>query len=195
MLFLTNKIFMALTQIYEFENKDNDAFPTLGMHTSLKVGYKNNVNTEKGFGYIIPNLGFDYKLIPSGQLVLATDIRAHLNLGNDFEFYQGATLGANNGLRGYRFQRFTGKTAFSQSTDVRWNFGSLKTGLLPIHIGIYGGVDYGRVWIDNDNSDKWNNSFGGGFFVTMAKMMTANVSAFNGGDDGLRLAFRLGFGF
>ena len=179
---------------YHFENKDNDAFPTLGMQTSLRTGYKNNVSTSKGFGYIIPELGFDYKLIPSGQLVLATNIRAHINLGDDFEFYQGATLGANNGLRGYRFQRFTGKTAFSQSTDVRWNFGSLKTGLLPIHIGLYGGVDYGRVWIDNDNSDKWNNSFGGGFFVTMAKMMTANVSAFNG-DDGLRLAFRLGFGF
>ena len=179
---------------YHFENKDNDAFPTLGLQTSLKVGYKNNVSTEKGFGYIIPELGFDYKLVPSGQLVLATDFRAHINLGDDFEFYQGATLGANNGLRGYRFQRFTGKTAFSQSTDVRWSFSSLKTGLLPIHIGVYGGVDYGRVWVDNDDSDKWNNSFGGGFFVNMAKMMTANVSAFNS-DDGLRIAFRLGFGF
>ncbi|WP_353779731.1 metallophosphoesterase [Winogradskyella sp. 3972H.M.0a.05] len=179
---------------YNFENRDNDAFPTLGMHTSLIVGYKNNVSTEKGFGYIIPQLGFDYKLVPSGQVVLATNFNAHINLGNDFEFYQGATLGANNGLRGYRFQRFTGKSAFSQSTDVRWSFSSLKTGLLPIHIGIYGGVDYGRIWIDNDNSDKWNNSFGGGFFVNMAKMMTANVSAFNS-DDGLRLAFRLGFGF
>ena len=43
-------------------------------------------------------------------------------------------------------------------------------------------------------SDKWNNSLGGGFFINMAKMMTANVSAFNS-DDGLRLAFQLGFGF
>ncbi len=179
---------------YHFANKDNEAFPTLGFQTSLQVGYKNNVSTEKGFGFIIPELGFDYKLVPSGQLVLATDFRAHINLGDDFEFYQGATLGARTGLRGYRFQRFIGKTAFSQSTDVRWNFGSLKTGLLPIHIGIYGGVDYGRVWIDNEDSDRWNNSFGGGFFVNMAQMMTTNLSAFNS-DDGLRIAFQLGFGF
>ncbi|WP_299114447.1 metallophosphoesterase [uncultured Winogradskyella sp.] len=186
--------FYGIDAKYHFVNKDDKAFPTLGFQTSLQIGYKNNVDTEKGFGYIIPELGFDLKLIPSGQLVFATDFRGHFNLGDDFEFYQGATLGAKTGLRGYRFQRFTGKSAFSQSTDIRWNFGNLKTGLLPIHIGIYGGVDYGRVWLDNDDSDKWNNSFGGGFFVNMAKMMTANLSAFNS-DDGLRLAFQLGFGF
>ncbi|MFK7833322.1 MAG: metallophosphoesterase [Winogradskyella sp.] len=186
--------FYGVNAKYAYANKDNDAFPTVGMQTTLEVGYKNNVSTEKGFGYLIPELGFDYKLIPSGQLVLATNFRGHINFGDDFEFYQGATLGARTGLRGYRFQRFTGKSAFSQSTDIRWNFSSLKTGLLPIHIGIYGGMDYGRVWIDNDDSKKWNNSFGGGFFVNMAEMMTANISAFNS-DDGVRLAFRLGFGF
>jgi hemolysin activation/secretion protein len=126
--------------------------------------------------------------------VLATNFRAHLNLGNDFEFYQGATLGARTGLRGYRFQRFTGKSAYSQSTDIRWNFGRFKTGLLPVHIGVFGGADYGRVWIENDESDKWNNSFGGGFFVNMAQMMTAHFSAFGSSDD-VRLAFQLGFSF
>ena len=127
-------------------------------------------------------------------MVLATDFRGHINLGDDFEFYQAATLGARTGLRGYRFQRFTGKSAFSQSTDIRWNMGSLKTGLLPLSYGVYGGVDYGRVWIDDDDSEKWNNSFGGGFFLNMAQMLTANVSAFNS-NDGLRVAFRMGFGF
>jgi len=179
---------------YHFTNTDNDAFPTLGMMVNFQGGYRNDTDTSKGFGYIIPELGIDYKLVPSGQLVLATKLRGHINFGDDFEFYQGAVLGAKTGLRGYRFQRFTGKKAFSQSTDVRWNFGSLKTGLLPIHVGIYGGVDYGRVWIDGDDSDKWNNSFGGGFFVNMAQMMTANISAFNS-DDGLRLAFKMGFDF
>jgi hemolysin activation/secretion protein len=171
------------------------------MQFSLEMGYKNNIDTDKGFGYIIPEIGFDYKLVPNGQLVLATLVRAHTNLGDDFEFYQGATIGAHNGLRGYRNERFTGKSAFVQSTDIRWNFSNLKTGVLPIHLGIYGGVDYGRVWIDdnlqlntNYNLNDWNTSIGGGIFVNMADMMTANISAFNS-DDGIRLAFKLGFGF
>lgn len=186
--------FYGVNAKYNYVNKDNEAFPTLGFQTSLEAGYKNNISTEKGFAYVIPEIGFDYKLVPSGQLVLATNLHGHINFGDDFEFYQGAVLGGKTGLRGYRFQRFTGKSAFSQSTDVRWNFSSLKTGLLPIHIGIYGGIDYGRVWVDKEDSDKWNNSFGGGLFVNMAEMMTANISAFNS-DDGLRLAFKLGFGF
>ncbi len=186
--------FYGVEAAYHFENKDNSAFPTLGFQTSLQVGYKNNVDTQKGFGYIIPEVGVDYKLVPSGQLVLATDIRAHINLGDGFEFYQAASLGARSGLRGYRFQRFTGKNAFVQSTDIRWNIANLKTGLLPINLGFFGGVDYGRVWLEDDDSDKWNNSFGGGIFANLANMATANISAFNS-DDGLRLAFRLGFGF
>lgn len=189
-----NNDFYGVNAKYNYVNKDNEVFPTLGFQTSLEAGYKNNISTEKGFAYIIPEVGINYKLVSSGQLVLATNLHGHINLGDDYEFYQGAVLGGKTGLRGYRFQRFNGKSAFSQSTDVRWNFSSLKTGLIPIHIGVYGGVDYGRVWLDDEDSDKWNNSLGGGFFVNMAEMMTANISAFNS-DDGVRLAFKLGFGF
>ncbi len=139
-------------------------------------------------------LGFDYKLVPSGQLVLATKLKGHINIGDDFEFYQGANIGANNGLRGYRNERFTGKSAFVQSTDLRLNLRKVKTGILPLNIGIYGGVDYGRVWVEDDNSEKWNNSFGGGLFVNVAGFDVGNISAFNS-NDGLRLAFKLGFGF
>ncbi|MDO6596702.1 metallophosphoesterase [Oceanihabitans sp. 2_MG-2023] len=193
--------FYGADATYSFENKDNEAFPTLGMQFGLQIGFKNNVDSGKGFGYIIPELGFDYKLIPSGKLVLATNFSGHFNLGNNFEFYQAATLGANTGLRGYRNERFTGKSALVQSTDLRLQFLSLKTKLIPISLGVYGGADYGRIWVDNDlvsnttyNNDRWNTSFGGGVFVTMIDMFTANVSAFNS-DDGTRVAFKLGFGF
>ncbi|MBC3757083.1 metallophosphoesterase [Hyunsoonleella sp. SJ7] len=179
---------------YEYANTDNEAFPTLGMLFALHAGYRNNVSTSKGFGYIIPELAFDYKLIPSGQLVLATRLKGHFNLGDDFEFYQAASLGRNNGLRGYRDERFIGNSAFAQSTDIRLNLRKVKTGLLPLNIGVYGGADYGRVWLDGEDSDKWNNSFGGGIFANAADMITLNVSAFNS-DDGLLFAFRMGFGF
>jgi len=193
--------FFGIDTKYHFENRDNNAFPTLGMMTSLQVGYKINGNeTDKDFAYIIPELGFDYKLVPSGRLVLATKLKAHLNIGDDFEFHQGASIGANNGLRGYRSQRFTGKESFYQNTDLRFNFRKRKTGLLPIQIGVYGGFDYGRVWIDDSlsstgfDSDSWNTSIGGGIFITAADLITGNLSLFNS-DDGLRIAFILGVGF
>ena len=102
------------------------------------------MSTSKGFGYLIPELSFDYKLDSSGQLVFATKSRGHINFGDDFEFYQAATAGAEMDLRGYRHERFTGKTAFIQSSDLRLNLRKVKTGLLPLNIGIYGGFDFAK---------------------------------------------------
>jgi len=180
--------------LYTYENYDNKAFPTLGMKTSLQIGYKSNVDNSNNFTYIIPKLGFDYKLVPSGQLVFATNLLGHINFGDGYEFYQAANIGADNGLRGYRNQRFTGEKAFVQSTDLRLNLRKIKTGLLPLNFGVYGGFDYGRVWLDNDTSRIWNTSVGGGVFANAANMMTFNLSAFHS-NDGLRLAFKLGLGF
>lgn len=186
--------FYGLDATYHYKNVDHDAFPTLGMEVHLKTGYKNNVDTSKGFGYIIPEWSIDHKLISSGKLVLATKFRGHLNLGNDYAFYQGASLGAENGLRGYRNQRFTGKQAFVQSTDIRWNLRNVRTNILPMQVGVFGGFDYGRVWVDNDTSKKWNNSIGGGFWVNAADMLSARFSLFNS-NDGARFAFGVGFRF
>lgn len=189
-----SKNFIGAEVSYSFINKDNRAFPTLGFQTSLQIGYKTNIDESNGFAYVIPSIGFDYKLDSNGQLVLATKLKAHINLGDDFEFYQAASIGASDGLRGYRNQRFSGKSAFYQSTDLRLNFRKMKTGILPLNIGVYAGIDYGRVWFDGEDSNKWNNSFGGGVFANMAEMMTLNLSTFNS-NDGLRFAFALGFAF
>ena len=165
------------------------------MAFSLHGGYKTNLlESGRSFGYIVPSLSIDHRLSSSGRLVLATKIKGHFNIGDDFEFYQGASIGANDGLRGFRFQRFTGKTAYYQNTDVRYSFRSRKTGLLPVTPGIYGGFDYGRVWFPGDSSDKWHNSYGGGFFLNGADILSANFGLFNS-TDGLRFAFGLGFGF
>ena len=190
----TGKSFYGLQAKYEYSNANNNAFPTLGMHVALETGYKNNIETSNSFGYVIPELAFDYRLLPSGKLVLATKLKAQINVGDGFEFYQAASIGANNGLRGYRNERFTGKSAFVQSTDLRLNISKVKTTLLPLNIGVYGGVDYGKVWINDEDSNIWNTAVGGGVFANAANMVTGNLSAFHS-KDGFLIAFKLGFGF
>lgn len=186
--------FTGIEAKYNFENKDNNAFPTLGMETNLEGGFKANVSYFDIFAYLKPSIAFDYKLIPSGQLVLATKSSAHVNFGNGFEFYQAANLGSNNGLRGYRNQRFTGKNAFVQTTDLRLNIKRIKTRILPLNVGFYAGADYGRVWVKNETSKAWKNTYGGGLFFNAANMLVGNLSVFKG-NERLRLAFKLGFAF
>lgn len=190
----TNQNFLNGELSYHFKNTDNEAFPTLGMETHIAMGYTSNLDASTGFAYLKPSLSFDYKLISSGHLVFATKFGGQLNFGDDFEFYQAARLGAKNGLRGYRFDRFLGKSSFYQSSDIRVNIKKVKTGLVPLNLGVFGGFDYGKVWIDGFNTGDWNTSIGGGVFFDAADMISARLSAFNG-DDGLRIAFGVGFGF
>ncbi|MDT0538318.1 metallophosphoesterase [Croceitalea sp. P059] len=187
--------FFGLDAEYSYANADNEAFPTMGMEISLQGGYKTNL-TESGraYGFFIPSLSFAYKLVPNGSLVLATKFKGQFNIGDDYEFYQAANIGANDGLRGFRFQRFTGKTSYFQNTDLRLSFRKRNTGLLPVTPGIYGGFDYGRVWLPGEDSNTWHNSYGGGFFVNGSDLISANIGVFNS-TDGIRFAFGVGFGF
>lgn len=187
--------FFGVDAEYTYENSDNNAFPTMGMATSLHFGYKTGTDTDdQSFGYIIPSLSFNYKLVPSGRLVLATKWKAHFNIGDGYEFYQAASIGGFDGLRGFRNQRFTGKTSYYQNTDLRLSLRKLKSGILPLSMGLFGGFDYGRVWFPNDSSDEWHTSYGGGFFLNGADIVSANFALF-ASDDGPRFVFGLGFGF
>lgn len=180
---------------YDFVNYDNKAYPTNGMHFSLKTGYKQNMdNSDRGFGYLISNLGLAHKIDHSGKLVIATQMKGWFNFGNNFEFYQAASIGGNDGLRGYRNQRFTGKSAVYQNTDLRYSFNTIKTSFIPVRLGLYGAFDYGRIWMENDDSKKWHNTYGGGFFVNATEVISANIGMFDS-SDGIRIAFGLGFGF
>ena len=193
--------FLNTEASYEFENADNAAFPTMGMKTNIKAGYTSNTENSNAFGYLIPSISFDYKLISSGKVVLATKAKSHFNFGDTYEFYQAANIGGNDGLRGYRNQRFTGKNSFYHSSDIRWNLRKVKTGLAPLNIGLYGGFDYGKVWghksltiQPNLTSREWNTSFGGGIFFNVANMLAGNVAVFDS-NDGSRITFSLGFDF
>ncbi|WP_394750369.1 metallophosphoesterase [Spongiimicrobium salis] len=190
-----SKSFVGVDAEYSYENRDNDAFPTLGMATSLHVGY--TVGTEsgaQGFGYIIPSFSLDYRLVPDGRLVVASKWKAHFNVGDGFEFYQGASIGGVNGLRGFRNERFTGKKSYYQNTDLRYSLQKIRTGIVPVALGIYGGFDYGRVWLPEEDSGVWHTSYGGGFFVNGTDLVSISAALFSS-DDGLRFTFGLGFGF
>lgn len=191
-LFDNPKTFGNFDVIYSYAGFDNAVSPTRGMFFKLESGIKMNLEqTHRTFGFVNPSLEFYNALTRNRKLVLNTQIQGRFNIGDAFEFYQGATLGATNGLRGYREQRFTGERALAFKGDLRYHLAKFKTGLLPLKLGIYGGYDYGRVWIDDEDSDTWHDSFGGGFWVNAVDSISGNFGLF-GSDDGLRFFF--GFG-
>jgi len=190
-----SKTFVGVNTLFRYENVDNKAYPTLGITASLEGGFRKSVEgPRKDITYIVPTLSIDHRLVPSGDLVLATVLKGKVNFNNAYELYQAASIGGIDGLRGYRNQRFTGKSSFYQNTDLRYSFRQVKTDILPVRYGLFAGFDYGRVWLDGEHSREWHTSAGGGFFLNGSELITAQIGLFNG-DDGNRLAFSLGFTF
>jgi hypothetical protein len=107
---------------------------------------------------------FYLSIIPK-RLLIANRVGGGHNIG-DFEFYQAQYLGQEDNLRGYRKYRFAGRSKFYNNTELRVVLARFTTYLFPGSLGIYGFYDTGRVWVENDNSDKWAAGYGGGFWIS-----------------------------
>lgn len=190
------KWFAGLDGTYRYESYDINVNPTRGMKLEINAGGRMNIkDTERTFGYIKPYLGFYNALIRNRKLVLKTAIQGQFNIGENYEFYQGAQIGAQNLLRGYRTQRFTGQSALAGSADIRYSFTQFKTRILPLQIGVFAGADTGRVWVrDNNTSNKWHSDYGGGFWINSANIINATFNLFSG-EDGERFSFDFTFKF
>ncbi|MEO8253136.1 MAG: metallophosphoesterase [Flavobacterium sp.] len=182
---------------YSYENYDNVSIPTMGMGFSIAANWKMNTNnTKQNFPTLESKLNFNHKIDRQGKIVLATLLKAKAILNNNFEFYQGAILGGDYDLRGFRNQRFLGNQSFFQSSDIRFTLGKIKSSIIPMSYGFFGGYDYGRVWLDGETSNKWHQAAGGGLWLNGLNIITARLTYFKGSnDDQARIAFGLGFGF
>ncbi|KIA85577.1 metallophosphoesterase [Flavobacterium sp. AED] len=188
--------FAGATVKYSFENYDTPSFPTMGFGFSVAGSWKMNTNdAQRNFPTLESKINFNHKIDANGKVILATILKSKILLNNNFEFYQGATLGGDYDLRGYRNERFLGKQSFYQSSDIRWNLGKIRRSVIPMSYGILGGFDYGRVWVNGENSDKWHQSFGGGLWLNGLNVITARITYFKSADEEARIAFGLGFGF
>ncbi|WP_298354076.1 metallophosphoesterase [uncultured Dokdonia sp.] len=190
--FFGGQSFIGVEGSYSYVSADNQANPTRGMEFETVIGAKRNLSSgDRMYAYINPKIGFYNALSRNRKLVLKTLVQSQIRIGDDFEFYQAASLGARTGLRGYRFNRFTGESSLAASGDIRYSFDRFSTGLIPIQLGVFGGADVGRVWVDGEESKKWHNDFGGGFWINMVETISGQIGAF-AGEDGMRIDFRFG---
>jgi outer membrane protein assembly factor BamA len=81
-----------------------------------------------------------------------------------YEYFQALNLGANNFLRGFRKNRFSGNSLAYGSLELRIKLFDSKSYVVPGPVGIIGFNDVGRVWLKGEDSKKWHYSYGGGFY-------------------------------
>ncbi|TAL45656.1 MAG: hypothetical protein EPN92_07275 [Chitinophagaceae bacterium] len=147
------------------DTRDNKVLPSTGIFWQNTLRYLSGLNDASyNVTQLNSELTFYLKIIPK-TLVFANRIGGGHNFG-DFEFYQAQYLGSEDNLRGYRKYRFAGRSKLFNNAEIRLRLANFKTYLFPAAFGILGFYDTGRVWDDNNTSNKWLSGYGGGFWFS-----------------------------
>jgi hypothetical protein len=148
-------------------NVNSDLLPTRGVFwntefTSLFGTNKNSRQITK----ITSDMAVYASLTDPTRLVAVLRFGAGHIFSENYEYFQALNLGENNYLRGFRKNRFSGKSVLYQSTELRFKLFDSKSYIVPGAVGLLAFNDVGKVWVKNETSRKWHDSFGGGLYYS-----------------------------
>lgn len=158
-----SKSFGGVQLNYSYYKVNDLIVPTKGIGFSVMANYTKNLKqTDRSFERYGATFGF---YLPLGKTFSIATRNGASTVAGQPEFYQLNWLGGGQNLRGFRRMRFYGKTVFYNNNELRW-ISNVKGYLFNGKIGLIGFVDNGRLWVNNDNSEKWHMGYGGGLLIS-----------------------------
>ncbi len=107
--------------------------------------------------------------------MIALRLGGAINTGNT-QFYQANSIGGDSNLRGHRATRYSGDASFYQNTELRFKLFNFSTYFAKGEFGIIGFNDFGRVWLDGEDSNVWHHAFGGGLWMSPFSMTAISAN-------------------
>lgn len=176
-------------------NTNSDLLPTRGVYWNTEFTSLFGMNKDSRQ---ITKLTSDMAVYASfnDPTKLVTVLRlgyGHI-FSENYEYFQALSLGENNFLRGFRKDRFSGRSLLYQSTEFRFKLFDSKSYIVPGAVGLIAFNDIGKVWTQNQTSRKWHDSFGGGLYYSPYNFAIVSATiAFS--DEGDLFNFSLGTKF
>jgi hypothetical protein len=158
---------------YNFQRVDDPVIPEKGMMFYVGGAYTQNLKTTSR-NFVTGN-SLIQLYIPLFWKFSMSVRAGGTHIWGQPEFFQYASVGGSQTIRGYRRDRFRGQTAFYNTNELRW-ITDFKSYIVNGKLGIVAFVDDGRVWIPGENSDKWHIGYGGGVLLSPFNMFTASVT-------------------
>jgi hypothetical protein len=169
---LSRKHYLGVNTQFTYDPFTADSAPKFEARFLINTGYlkqieDTTVSTAFVRGYVSLFYNIYSKKGKTPILTLATRFGGGYNNG-DFEFYQSNIIGGrtNEGLRGYRGERFVGRTSLYNNFEMRLRLFHFNAYVFPAEFGIIGLIDNGRVWSDGETSSKIHTGYGGGFWIS-----------------------------
>jgi hypothetical protein len=161
----------------DVNNVNSELFPTRGVswHNELNVLAGLNDNSRP-YTEFHSDMNIYASLSDPAKLVAVVRLGGGHIFSKDFEFFQAMSVGQNNYLRGFRKNRFSGRSLAYTSLELRAKLFDIKNYILPGAIGLVGFDDVARVWSDGENSKRWHNTFGGGIYYVPYNMFLVSAT-------------------
>jgi len=191
----------GVTSEFDYYNVDNLTSPKKGLgfnayytaQWSSLEDIDNSGSYNRTFAKMGSSLIFYISTKNNAPFTLASKLGVE-KVSKDAPFYFYPTLGQVKGLRGFYPFRFRGTSSFYQMTDLRWELLSARNITMPFSAGIFGGFDYGRVWMEEENSNQWHYSYGGGFWIAPMDFVVLSFGIHHSDENNL-FQFKVGHDF
>ena len=149
------------TAAYTFSSINRPLFPTKGVIWNNTSRY---LYTARGsYDFFNQEASFSF-FLPLGKTVFASRIGG-ATLWGEPQFFQYNQLSGLENLRGYRRGRFTGKSMVYNNNEWRIPLTDFSTYLVAGRLGLTLFADNGRVWMPDEDSDRWHWGYGGGIWI------------------------------
>ncbi len=174
----SKKLYLGGKVILDLNNLNSELFPTRGVRWVNELSFQGGMT---GQSKTITKLSSDMAVYASLSLPARTIAVLRLGGGHifnrDFEYFQALTLGANNFLRGFRKNRFSGRSLAYGSMEIRQKLFTSKWYVIPGDFGLVGFGDLGRVWYPSDAANNvWHAAYGGGFYYVPYNMVIVSAT-------------------
>lgn len=165
--------------LMEVNNLNAEIFPTRGICWHNEVHVLKGLNADtRPFTSATTDMDIYASLSDPARLVAVIRAGAAHIFSDDYEYFQAMSVGQNANLRGFRRNRFAGRSKAYGSVELRAKLGEIKGYVFPGSFGLMGFTDAARVWADNDDSRKWHHSVGAGaYFIPFNMFLISATTA------------------
>ena len=165
----------------ELNNLNNELFPTRGIQWNTELSFLSGLTRKANeLTKLTSDMTIYASLSSFARLVTVIRIGGGHIFSKNFEYFQAVNLGANNYLRGFRKNRFSGSSLAYGSLEMRVKLFSSRWYIMPGDVGLIAFDDAGRVWMKNQSSSRWHNAAGGGiYFVPFNTVLVSAIIAFS----------------
>ena len=175
-VFMPNQ-YAGVQLTYSYVSLNDSVMPVKGFTFLTNATFANNFSQKEFFQRYNTQLQAYVPLLEKVSLAVRLGAETIVNdaVLNTGQVYEHAVIGGPRTLRGYRRERFWGKTAFYNENELRY-ITNFRSYLMTGKIGLFAFFDQGRVWMPGEKSDKMHTSWGPGMIISPFNKASVSVT-------------------